>query len=177
MPDPTNTTPPVAAQRTRLGSRAPIARSPAEDGQALVEFALVLPIVLVILFGVVLFGIAMNDWIDETQLASEAARFAAVNSEHGEPGELKQAAFLAWVRKQGDNAEVEGAKAELCSPNSAAEGYVRVKLTVQHEWFGLTGLLGTHAVTPIVSTATMRIENPPSTPYPKEFEDKKANCE
>ncbi len=45
----------------------------------MVEFALVIPIVLLILFGIAYFGIALNDWIDETQITSEGARFAEVN--------------------------------------------------------------------------------------------------
>src|SRR5208283_5416551 len=95
-----------------------------EDGQALVEFALVLPIIILILFGIVVFGVALNDWIDETQLASEAARFASVDSEHG-TGELNQAKFLEWVQAQGDNSEVQHATAELCSENSKVGNYVR----------------------------------------------------
>jgi hypothetical protein len=141
----------------------------------LVEFALVLPIVIVILFGIVVFGVALNDWIDETQLASEAARFASVNSEHG-TGELSQAKFLEWVRAQGDNGEVQHATTELCSETSKVGSYVRVKLESKYKWFGLYNLLGTAAETPLASTATMRIEVPPSTPYPTKFADGKPEC-
>src|SRR5215211_4186607 len=41
-----------------------------ERGVALVEFALVLPILLLILFGVIEFGKAFTMWIDETHLAN-----------------------------------------------------------------------------------------------------------
>lgn len=146
-----------------------------EDGQALVEFALVLPIIIVILFGIVVFGVALNDWIDETQLASEAARFASVNSEHG-TGELSQAKFLAWVKAQGDNGEVQNATSELCAEHSTVGGYVRVKLSNKYKWFGLYNLLGAKAETPITSTATMRIEVPPATPYPTKFADGEPEC-
>ena len=50
-----------------------------ERGQALVEFVLILPIFLVITFGVIEFGKAFNYWIDSTHLANEAVRYAAVN--------------------------------------------------------------------------------------------------
>ena len=50
-----------------------------ERGVALVEFALVAPILLVILLAVLDFGKAFNYWIDETQLASAGARWAVVN--------------------------------------------------------------------------------------------------
>ena len=147
-----------------------------ESGQALVEFALVLPIIIVILFGIVVFGVALNDWIDETQLASEAARFAAVDSEHG-TGELNQEKFLKWIQSQGDSGEVQNAKPELCAEHSTVGSYVRVKLESKYKWLGLYSFLGTAAETPITSTATMRIEVPPSTPYPTKFADGKPECQ
>jgi TadE-like protein len=48
-------------------------------GTALVEMALVLPVLLLLLFGMLDFGKALNAWIDETHLANEAARIAAVS--------------------------------------------------------------------------------------------------
>jgi len=50
-----------------------------QDGTALVELALVLPLVMLLLLGMVDFGKAFNEWIDETHLANGAARLAAVN--------------------------------------------------------------------------------------------------
>jgi Flp pilus assembly protein TadG len=54
-----------------------------ERGTALVEFALVLPLLLLILFGVLDFGKAFNYWNRETQAAAEGARWAVVNSNPG----------------------------------------------------------------------------------------------
>jgi Flp pilus assembly protein TadG len=51
-----------------------------ERGQALIEFALVLPLVLLLVFGVIDVGRAVNYWNDTTHLANEAARYAAVNN-------------------------------------------------------------------------------------------------
>jgi hypothetical protein len=48
-------------------------------GTALAELALVLPLLLVLLLGMLDFGKALNEWIDETHLANEAVRLAAVN--------------------------------------------------------------------------------------------------
>ena len=50
-----------------------------ERGTALVELALVLPLLLVILLGMLDFGKAFNEWMSQTHLASEGARLAAVN--------------------------------------------------------------------------------------------------
>jgi Flp pilus assembly protein TadG len=57
----------------------PTARRPREGGQALVEFALVLPILCVLLFGVMQFGIAFWTYQQVSAAASEGARKAAVS--------------------------------------------------------------------------------------------------
>jgi Flp pilus assembly protein TadG len=46
----------------------------------MVEMALVLPWLLLLLLGMIDFGKAMNYWIDNTHLANEGARMAAVNN-------------------------------------------------------------------------------------------------
>jgi Flp pilus assembly protein TadG len=50
-----------------------------ERGAAVVEFAVLLPVLLLILFGILDFGRAMNYKNELTQLANQAARSAAVN--------------------------------------------------------------------------------------------------
>jgi hypothetical protein len=50
----------------------------AERGTALVELALVMPILLVLILGMIDFGKAFNEWIDETHLANVGARLASV---------------------------------------------------------------------------------------------------
>jgi hypothetical protein len=141
-----------------------------EDGQALIEFALVLPIVLLLLLGIAYFGIALNDWIDETQIASEGARFAAVNENCIVAGSPKtcegreEAAFLKYLTAQGDNSEVNEAKATMCSPTSKVGDYVEVKLTYKYKWIPIFEIAG--AESPVTSTAQMKIEAEPSSPYP-----------
>jgi len=50
----------------------------AERGTALVELALVMPLLLVLILGMIDFGKAFNEWIDETHLANVGARLASV---------------------------------------------------------------------------------------------------
>ena len=50
-----------------------------ESGTALVEFAFVLPLLLVLILGIADFGRAFHYWIDSTHLANVTARYAAVN--------------------------------------------------------------------------------------------------
>ena len=49
-----------------------------ECGQALVEFAIVVPLFLILMFGIIDFGQALNYWNDETNMANVAARYAVV---------------------------------------------------------------------------------------------------
>src|SRR5438552_2693398 len=79
-------------QRNRLV----LERLRCEQGQALVEFALVLPVLLLVVVGIVTFGRAMNYDSQETHLVNEAARYAAVDQvPAGATGTLGQ-----WVRGQ-----------------------------------------------------------------------------
>jgi Flp pilus assembly protein TadG len=48
-----------------------------ESGAAAVEFALLLPIFVVLVFGIISAGIAFERWINVTQASRETARFAA----------------------------------------------------------------------------------------------------
>ena len=58
--------------RTRLRTRN-------EGGQALVEFALVLPILLLLLTGMMMFGIALHDYLELTNAVSIGARLLAIS--------------------------------------------------------------------------------------------------
>ncbi len=49
-----------------------------EDGAAAVEFALLLPLLVLLLFGLIQFGMAFNARIQATNAAREAARMAVV---------------------------------------------------------------------------------------------------
>ena len=106
---------------------------------ALVEFVLVLPLLLVILFAMLDFGRVFNYWIDATHLANEGARFAAVNNNPSSSGTLQ-----AYIQQQGDTDELRnGGTAsvpdplEICItfPNGAAVGQpVHVTANVTYNW-------------------------------------------
>ncbi len=53
-------------------------REKGEKGQALVEFALLVPIFLILLFAIVDFGMGFYSWITVTNSAREGARLGAV---------------------------------------------------------------------------------------------------
>ena len=71
------------AQGEMVGSTGSAVAPGAGSGQALVEFALVLPLLLLVVIGIFEFGKAINYWIDQNQIASEGARWVAVNKVPG----------------------------------------------------------------------------------------------
>jgi TadE-like protein len=63
-----------------------------ERGQALVEFALIAPLFLMLVVGIIQFGIGLNYWLDLNRIANQGARWAVVdkypncNGTPGSPG-------------------------------------------------------------------------------------------
>ena len=51
-----------------------------ERGQAMVEFAILAPVFVVLVAGIIQFGVAINYWLDLNRLANQGARWAAVNA-------------------------------------------------------------------------------------------------
>jgi len=58
-------------------------RGRTERAQSLVEFALVLPILLILVFGIIDFGMGIRSYISLTNATREGARFAAVGNVAG----------------------------------------------------------------------------------------------
>jgi Flp pilus assembly protein TadG len=90
-------------RRFRIGTELPRPLRPrsgaaCEGGQALVEFALVLPLILLIFLGILDFGRAMNYYNDLTQLAAEGARSASVN--HNPDGTVPTSPLTQLIQQQ-----------------------------------------------------------------------------
>ena len=51
-----------------------------ESGQATTEFALILIPLLIVVGGIIYFGIGLNYWLDMNRVANQGARWAAVNN-------------------------------------------------------------------------------------------------
>ena len=66
-----------------------------EQGQTMTEFALVLPILVVLLFGIIQFGIAFNNYVTLTDAVRTGARKAAVSRNESDPAGACKAAVLA----------------------------------------------------------------------------------
>jgi Flp pilus assembly protein TadG len=144
-----------------------------EKGTALVEFAMILPILALLLFGLIDFGKAFNYWNDETHLAAEGARWAVVNSNPGS-GTLQQ-----YIQQQADTSELRSL-ATVCvsfptNPDTGTSQQVGdpVSVTVKanYPWIPFLRsrihILGGTSVQltlpgSISGTATMRLEAPPT---------------
>jgi Flp pilus assembly protein TadG len=72
-----HTSPPAVNRRTSHHLSRNLAD---ERGVAMVEFALILPVLLGIVLGIIQFGTGFNYWNDLNQMAADGARFAAVNT-------------------------------------------------------------------------------------------------
>jgi len=66
-----------------------------ERGQTMTEFALVLPIMLVMLLGIIQFGVAFNNYVTLTDAVRAGARKAAVSRSSSDPAGACRAQVLA----------------------------------------------------------------------------------
>ena len=140
-----------------------------EEGVALVEFALVAPLLLVILFAMLDFGRTFNYWIDATHLANEGARWAVVNKNPASSGTLQD-----YIQQQADTDELRNggysavpSALEVCItfPNGATVGNpVQVTASLTYNWLPFLSdqALGGLTSTTVSSSSTMRLEAQPT---------------
>jgi TadE-like protein len=141
-----------------------------ETGVALVEFALVLPVLALILFGALDLGKAYNYWIDETHLAHEGARYAAVNKNPCPP---PSASLLSCLRDQADTAELKnGGTGSVPSPLQVCVDFpngttnvgdpVRVQVTSTYRFMSFIAAKVNVLQKAVVANSTMRLERVPT---------------
>jgi hypothetical protein len=161
-------TAPAPVPATGGGERA-LRRLRSERGVALTEFALILPVLMLLLIGMLEFGKALNYWIDQTHLANQGARWAAVNRNPSlTPGTQSLQQYIA-ARANTDELELGGTKniqaplsVFICFPTGSTNvgQPVRVIVSTTYHWLPLIGAK-VGASVPIRGTATMRIEAKP----------------
>ena len=135
-----------------------------EGGQAMVEFALVLPLLTLLLFAMLDLGKGYNYWNDANHLTAEAARFAVVNRK---PNPANTATLQTQIRQQADTAELRNGggsstAAQVCVafPNGTSNvgDPVRVTMTFTYDFLPLVDF----ASKTITSSSIMRLEAPPT---------------
>jgi Flp pilus assembly protein TadG len=174
---------PPAGDRDRRLVRRLLARTKDERGTAITELALVMPVLLLLLLGMIDFGKAINYWIDQTHLANEAARLAAVNNNPAGTGTTLQQYILNQTETaeqrgcqptgtQGTQRSAHCAAVNICfynssgtlytSPASAAVGdTVEVVVRYAYDWLRGFPFPGSPTTT-ITGKAAMRLEALPT---------------
>ena len=125
-----------------------------EDGQAAVEFILILPLLIGVLFTLFQFSAVFNALNDMSQMAADGSRLAAVDRFPKTQSEL-----VAWRAAQGDTSLAENAKIEVTGCTAGEPVHIKVSTTVTI----LPHLPGLSSVTkPIQANAEMRREASPT---------------
>ena len=136
----------------------------------MVEFALILFPLLLLVAGIIQFGIALNYWLDMQRIANQGARWAAVNNWppdcpasaaddecDGDPYPTLQVSLVNQALTQGLQ---DGVTVEICFPDGEdSQGHpVRVRLEAP---FDLLPILGVGSLD-LRADATMRLEQQPT---------------
>jgi Flp pilus assembly protein TadG len=117
-----------------------------EKGASAVEFALILPVFILLIFAILQFGIVFTNWIAITYAAREGARLAAVD-------EFDEAV----VRERVPSAKIESITVEGLEGDSEIGDPVTVNVTGQVLNFNVPFLSSKAFV--LTSSATLRIED------------------
>jgi Flp pilus assembly protein TadG len=138
-----------------------------EAGQALVEFALVVPVLLLLILGALDFGKAYNYWIDSTHLSAAGARWAAVNKNPGPGATLQESirdqADSNELRNGGTNAVADPLQVCITFPDGAEVGNpVEVTVTTTYNFLNYLQTKTDLTSKSITGSSTMRLEQTPT---------------
>jgi hypothetical protein len=132
-----------------------------ERGQALVEFALIAPLFLVIVVGLIQFGIGLNYWLDLNKIANQGARWAVVNKYPDcpdDPGCTLEEHLETQALSEGLRKDI---RVEICFVDSST-GAVGEPLRVRaYHDLRFAAILDMWSIT-LKGEATMRIEQDPA---------------
>jgi Flp pilus assembly protein TadG len=122
-----------------------------EQGQTMTEFALVLPVLALILFAVIQFGIVFNNYITLTDATRAGARKAAVSRD--DPNRDND--VMAAVRSSAS--DLDGSKLSVSPPSSTWDSGSDVTVTASYPYsISLLGLVVKSGR--LSSTTTERVE-------------------
>jgi Flp pilus assembly protein TadG len=129
-------------------------RNNRQRGQALVEFTIILPILLLVLYGIFQFGVTFNHYIQVTSAAREGARKAAVSRTLGSSGATNAA--IAAAKAAAPDLRLSSSQITVSSPSNWQAG-TDVTVTVIYPYN--INILGTIVGRGnLTSSTTMRIE-------------------
>ncbi len=153
---------------TREASRAGSLRR-SSAGQSIAEFALVVPILLLLVFGIVEFGLIVKSWQVVTDAAREGARVAVVGTTPGVAADSVDAADA--VRQALNRGGLDGADATVALEATGTTGgpwtgaergdTARVTINYPHDMIMFGPLISSmtgYSTIPIRTSITMRKE-------------------
>ena len=142
----------------RVHIRRVLSREPRDQGQALVEFALVVPIFLLLLLGIVEFARAWNVYEVLTDAGREGARRAVVDNPTTTEADVQAVIQQAGARA-GMNIEVGDITITGFRGGQGTPATVRIEYEHELKWVGpLLGLLTGERTLTLVSEFAMRNE-------------------
>ena len=122
-------------------------------GQALVETALVLPIIIILLMGIVDFGMLFNNYIMVSTASREAARCAAVGGTDAE--------ITAVINGLTATLVAADRTVTITPALSLRKNGVQTTITVNYNYHLITPIIGamfSNGVAPLQSKTVMRVE-------------------
>ncbi|QCU77506.1 pilus assembly protein [Citricoccus sp. SGAir0253] len=126
-----------------------------ERGAAAVEFALVVPVLLAIVLGIIEFGMIFNAQIQVTAAARDAARVVSITDEPATAmGDAVNVALASAPTVPIAPASVNIAVVPAGTAANPCPAGSEVTVTINHSVDSLTGLFG--AATPLTGTGVMR---------------------
>ncbi|MBA2643202.1 MAG: pilus assembly protein [Actinobacteria bacterium] len=138
----------------------------------MVEFALIAPLFVALVAGVIQFAVALNFWLDLQRLANQGARSAAVNCGTNQCGPTTLAKYLGPKTTATPEGQIisrgNGATVEICyvtpsgSPAGTATAGDPVRVSLQTK-FQFVPLIRVGTIT-LKAKATMRLERKPTSP-------------
>jgi Flp pilus assembly protein TadG len=120
-----------------------------EDGQAFVEFVIVLPLLVLLVFGIIQFGIAFRDYLAITDAARVGARAAAVKRTNDPCG-----AATTAIHNHAPTQWAQISSRITCT--AGANVGEQVKITIKHPY--KIGLPGINVPGHLTASATERME-------------------
>ena len=137
-----------------------------ERGQAMVEFAIIAPVFVLLVAGIIQFGVALNYWLDMQRIANQGARWAVVNAYPGCgldvtgpcPPNGSQQSLAQYLASESISGGLNPC-VEITIPSGGTVGNpVTVRLATTFDFVPIVGIGRLN----LGADATMRIEQPPT---------------
>jgi len=153
----------IAARAVRVHGKLPtsvraLAGIPRDEGVAAVEFAIIAPLFLVILFGIIVYGIYFATWIAITEAASEGARAAVAGLSSTERTTLATAQVQNFMGYYSPMLNINNATI-VAAQASGNAGAFQVSISYNFSSFGLASLSALLPIPRTIPTVTITVSN------------------